>query len=154
MSDKFSPDALLAYADVVRQGDAIYRQQQNDLQDRRAIRTFVDRFRALAALAQNYAPRSISFQRRVLDWLMACFSMQVCRDSAERNHRFLEEDLELVQSLGCTASEAHQLVDYVFGRPAGEPFQELRGVMVTLSALASCHDIDLRPRPSLCAPGP
>jgi hypothetical protein len=39
-------------------------------------------------------------------------------------------------------SEAHQLVDYVFGCPVGEPFQELGGVMVTLSALASCHDMD------------
>jgi hypothetical protein len=64
-------------------------------------------------------------------------------DDVRSNHRFLEEALELVQSLGCTASEAHQLVDYVFGRPVGDPFQELGGTMVTLSALASCHDIDL-----------
>jgi hypothetical protein len=84
----------------------------------------------------------MTFQRRVLNWLMTCFSMEVCRGGTERNHRFLEEALELVQSLGCTASEAHQLVDYVFGRPVGEPFQELGGVMVTLSALASCHDMD------------
>lgn len=49
--DKLSADAVAAYTDVVRQGDAIYRQEQNDIQDRRAIRTFVDRFRALAALA-------------------------------------------------------------------------------------------------------
>jgi hypothetical protein len=50
--EKFSADAVAAYADVVRQGDAIYRQEQNDIQDRRAIKTFVDRFRALAALAR------------------------------------------------------------------------------------------------------
>lgn len=84
----------------------------------------------------------LSFQKRVLNWLMECFSNEVCRDGVERNHRFLEELLELVQSLGCTRSEAHQLVDYVFGRPVGEPFQELGGVMVTMSALASCHDMD------------
>lgn len=69
--------------------------------------------------------------------------MEVCRDGTERNHRFLEEALELVQSLGCTQSEARQLVDYVFSRPVGEPKQELGGVMVTLSALASCHDMNL-----------
>ena len=63
-------------------------------------------------------------------------------DGTERNHRFLEEALELVQSLGCTQSEAHQLVGYVYGRPVGEPVQELGGVMVTLAALASCHDMD------------
>jgi len=69
--------------------------------------------------------------------------MEVCRDGTERNHRFLEEALELVQSLGCTQSEAHQLVDYVFGHPVGEPMQELGGTMLTLSALASCHDMNL-----------
>jgi len=58
------------------------------------------------------------FQRRVQAWLMECFSMEVCRDKTERNHRFLEESLELVQALGCTKDEAHQLVDYVFGRRA------------------------------------
>jgi hypothetical protein len=88
-------------------------------------------------------PRPKSFQARVLDWLMECFSAEVCRDRQERNHRFLEESLELVQSLGCTRSEAHQLVDYVFGREVGEPEQELGGVMVTLAALASCHDLNL-----------
>jgi hypothetical protein len=75
--------------------------------------------------------------------MMHTFSMEVCRDDSERNHRFLEEALELVQSLGCTANEAHQLIDYVFNRPVGEPLQELGGVMVTLAALASCHDIDV-----------
>lgn len=84
----------------------------------------------------------LSFQYRVLNWLMSCFSMQVCRDVVERNHRFLEESLELVQSTGCTRSEAHQLVDYVFDRPVGEPFQEVGGVFTTFSALCSCIDID------------
>jgi hypothetical protein len=84
----------------------------------------------------------MTYQKRVLNWLMACFSMEICRDVTERNHRFLEEALELVQSTGCTASEAHQLVDYVFGRPIGETFQEVGGVKVTLSALCSCVDID------------
>lgn len=84
----------------------------------------------------------MTFQKRVLNWLMACFSQAICRDTTERNHRFLEEALELVQSTGCTRSEAHQLVDYVFDRPVGETFQEVGGVAITLSALCSCVDID------------
>jgi len=83
------------------------------------------------------------YQDRVQDWMKACFSEEVCRDGAERNHRFLEEALELVQSLGCTASEAHQLVDYVYGRPDGDVNQEMGGVMVTLAALATCAGIDM-----------
>jgi hypothetical protein len=84
----------------------------------------------------------MTFQQRVLNWLMNCFSQEVCRDTTERNHRFLEEALELVQSTGCTRIEAHQLVDYVFGRPVGDPFQEVGGVAITLSGLCSCIDID------------
>ena len=86
---------------------------------------------------------TFTFQHRVADWLATCFSMVICRDKTERNHRFLEESLELVQSLGCTQSEAHQLVDYVFGRPAGDPVQELGGVMVTVAALCSANDFDM-----------
>jgi hypothetical protein len=86
---------------------------------------------------------TLTFQHRVADWLAACFSMEICADKIERNHRFLEESLELVQSLGCTQSEAHRLVDYVFGRPAGDPVQELGGVMVTVAALCSANDLDM-----------
>jgi hypothetical protein len=75
------------------------------------------------------------FQQRVQPWMMACFGAEISADVVERNHRFLEEALELVQSTGCTASEAHQLVDYVFGRDVGETHQEIGGVMVTLAAL-------------------
>jgi hypothetical protein len=63
---------------------------------------------------------SDSYQSRIHKWMLACFSPSIVMDATERNHRFLEEALELVQSLGCTASEAHQLVDYVFGRPDGD----------------------------------
>lgn len=84
-----------------------------------------------------------TFQLRVIDWMMETFSMETCRSTHERNHRFLEESLELVQSLGCTAKEAHMLVDYVYGRPVGEPQQEVGGVMVTIAALCAAADIGM-----------
>ena len=87
--------------------------------------------------------QSADFQQRVQPWMMACFGPEISADRIERNHRFLEEALELVQSLGCTASEAHQLVDYVFGRPVGEPVQEAGGVMVTLAALCLASGLDM-----------
>jgi hypothetical protein len=82
-------------------------------------------------------------QPRVQPWLMACFGAMIAGDREERNHRFLEEALELVQSCGCTASEAHQLVDYVFGRPVGERDQEVGGVMITLAALCLANSLDM-----------
>lgn len=89
------------------------------------------------------APRASSFQERVQPWLMECFGEMIAGDREERNHRFLEEALELVQACDCTASEAHQLVDYVFGREVGEPLQEVGGVMVTLAALCLANGLDM-----------
>jgi hypothetical protein len=82
-----------------------------------------------------------SFQQRVREWTIACFGQQIADDKVERNHRFLEESLELVQTLGCTQSEAHQLVDYVFYRPQGIPPQECGGVLVTLMALCNANGL-------------
>jgi len=96
----------------------------------------------LAAPGAAIAARE-QFQQRVKPWLLACFGEQIAGDREERNHRFLEEALELVQACGCTASEAHQLVDYTFGRPVGEKAQEVGGVMVTLAALCLAHDLDM-----------
>jgi len=83
------------------------------------------------------------FQNRVQPWLMECFGPVVAGDREERNHRFLEESLELVQALGCTAQDAHALVDYVYGRPKGEPFQEVGGVMTTLAALCLANALNM-----------
>lgn len=83
------------------------------------------------------------FQDRVQPWLMECFGEMIAGDREERNHRFIEEALELVQACGCSASEAHQLVDYVFARPVGEKAQEVGGVMVTLAALCLAQDLDM-----------
>lgn len=84
-----------------------------------------------------------NFQDRVNPWLITCFGENIANDKVERNHRFLEESLELVQACGCSKSEAHQLVDYVFGRAIGEPSQEVGGVMVTLAALCLANKLSM-----------
>jgi hypothetical protein len=83
------------------------------------------------------------FQERVKPWLLECFGEAIASNRQERNHRFLEEALELVQACGCTANEAHQLVDYTFGRSVGEKGQEVGGVMVTLAALCLAQELDM-----------
>ena len=83
------------------------------------------------------------FQEKIKSWVVFCFGETIANDKAERNHRFLEESLELVQACECTAEEAHMLVDYVFNRPVGEKYQEVGGVMVTLAALCSAQDLDM-----------
>lgn len=90
------------------------------------------------------ASETDTFQRRVHAWMLVCFGEKIAANLAERNHRFLEEALELVQANGCTASEAHQLVDYVFRRPVGEINQEAGGVLVTFAALLNAAGVDMK----------
>ena len=83
------------------------------------------------------------YQSRVKEWLLACFGLEIATDKVERNHRFIEEAIELVQATGCTKSEVLQLVDYVYGRDIGEVKQEVGGVMVTLAGLCEAQGIQL-----------
>lgn len=69
--------------------------------------------------------------------------MQICRSTQERCNRFIEEAIELVQSLGMTANQVHDMVDYVYGRPVGHENQEVGGVMVCLAALCSARDMNM-----------
>lgn len=75
--------------------------------------------------------------------MLACFGEEISQDRVERNHRFIEEALELVQACGMPKEEAHQLVEYVYGRPVGEPHQEVGGVMITLAALCLARCLDM-----------
>lgn len=84
-----------------------------------------------------------TFQERVAPWMNDCFGPVISADKVERNHRFLEEALELVQACGASREDCLQLVDYVYGRPAGERSQEVGGVMVTLAALCLANSIDM-----------
>ena len=86
---------------------------------------------------------SNNFQQQVNEWMQVCFGAALAKDKMERNHRFLEEALELVQSLGCTKSEAHQITEYVFNRQAGEACQECGGVMITLAAVSTAASLNM-----------
>ncbi len=84
-----------------------------------------------------------SFQHRVAEWMHRCFTPEITADRLERGDRLLEETLELLQSGGYPPERILALRDYVYGRPAGDPSQEAGGVMVTLAAYCSAHDLAL-----------
>ncbi|WP_240202640.1 Lar family restriction alleviation protein [Burkholderia sp. LMG 13014] len=142
-------DAAAAPEDAEAAFDAFaarYDHDSNEWLDMDAQQTFVHGWQARAAASQRAAAagqEAVAFQSRVQPWMLACFGAEIAADRIERNHRFLEEALELVQACGCTAGEAHQLVDYTFGRPVGEPTQEAGGVMVTLAALCLANAMDM-----------
>ena len=76
-------------------------------------------------------------------WMAATFPESVILDRTERGFRFCEESLELVQAIGVTKAEVLALVDYVYGREAGEIEGEAGDVLITLSALANTMQISL-----------
>lgn len=84
-----------------------------------------------------------SFQSRVVPWLHECFGEDISNDKLERSDRFIEEALELVQACGYSKERVLELIDYVYDRPAGEKYQEVGGVMVTLAALCQAHGLDM-----------
>jgi NTP pyrophosphatase (non-canonical NTP hydrolase) len=102
------------------------------------LQTATDGYRAPAP-----AELSVPFQDRVKPWMMACFGAEISADRLERNDRFIEEALELVQASDYPKERAIALVDYVYGRDQGEINQEVGGVMVTLAAHCLAHGLDM-----------
>jgi NTP pyrophosphatase (non-canonical NTP hydrolase) len=99
---------------------------------------------AVLAMPGSSSALDDGFQKRVADWLIACFGPDAGLDPVERTHRFLEEALELAQAAGCTREDAVALVEYVFSRPAGAVAAEAGGVMVTLAGIAQAHGVDMK----------
>lgn len=98
---------------------------------------------ALSAIpSQGWEPIA-TLQARVQPWMMECFGAETSGDVTERCDRFIEEAFELVQALDYDPNRIRQLIEYTYGRPAGEPKQEVGGVMVTLSALCLATGMDM-----------
>ena len=84
------------------------------------------------------------FQAEVGRWMLECFGEEIAADRIERADRFLEEALELSQTIpGFTVERARALVEYVFARPVGERGQEVGGVGVTLAALCNTYGLNI-----------
>jgi hypothetical protein len=84
-----------------------------------------------------------SFQARVYEWMKDCFKKPDALLPEHRAFRFIEEALELVQAVGTSRAEVLRVVEYVYGRPAGQDAQEIGGVMVTLAGLATSRALIL-----------
>lgn len=107
---------------------------------------FLDPSRPLFAEPASVADASAeqpTFQARVAPWMAECFGAAIASDVRERGDRFLEEALELLQSHGYDRDRVATLCDYVYGRPVGEPAQEVGGVMVTLAAYCLATGLDM-----------
>lgn len=90
-----------------------------------------------------HAARAATYQARVSAWAESCFVAKHY-DMTQRGDRLLEEVLELLQAKGYDPARVSKLVDYVYSRPAGDPAQEVGGVMVTLSTFCTVANLDMQ----------
>jgi hypothetical protein len=81
------------------------------------------------------------WQTRLNTWALRVFGTDHLHDPVVRGKRLLEEAAEFAQSVGVPDGAAREILDHVYSRPPGEPFQELGGVALTF--LASCTSLGL-----------
>lgn len=97
-----------------------------------------------AAPTSQAVDQGPTFQAGVAEWMGQCFLPSLYSNMTERGDRLLEEVLELLQAHGYDSARVPPLVDYVFGRPVGEPAQEVGGVMVTLAAYCNVAGLSMQ----------
>jgi hypothetical protein len=95
--------------------------------------------------ASEPAPQVVGVQERVATAHHALFHDDPT-DIEERVARFYEEVNETCQALGMSREDAHELVDYTYGRPTGEADKEVGAARLTLASLCVVADIDLMER--------
>lgn len=74
-------------------------------------------------------------QERVLAWAVENFG-PIARNRDERAARLVEEAIEVAQAEGLSLAILKRIADRVYARPAGELWQEIGGLAITLDALA------------------
>jgi len=102
-----------------------------------------DRIEELEEALAARQPVEQTFQAGVAEWMGQCFLPSLYSNMTERGDRLLEEVLELLQAHGYDKARVPTLVDYVFGRPVGDPAQEVGGVMVTLAGYCWVAGLDM-----------
>lgn len=77
------------------------------------------------------------------EWGIRCFGVAHMQNKPIRALRAAEEVIELAQALRVPKSTMLLLVETVYKRPAGEPYQEIGGSLVTLFCL--CRSMGIEP---------
>jgi hypothetical protein len=115
------------------------------------VEAYYDIVREMAQMRQHQVEYPVpSFQQRVSNWVLACLGVQSKADRVERDYRFAEEAIELIQARGnLTKEDITRVADSVYAKPPGDVFQEVGGLMTTLGALCETakdrdgHQIDM-----------
>jgi NTP pyrophosphatase (non-canonical NTP hydrolase) len=81
-------------------------------------------------------------QRKVFNWVAAAFGPDQAASVEQRGLRLVEEAIEAAQAVGCDKRTLHKLIEYIYGRRAGDLRQELGGVGVCVLAMCEAARLD------------
>lgn len=84
----------------------------------------------------------MSLQRWATAWCIRTMGHDCVNNIHERALRFLEESIEFIQEI-LTKEQVLKIVEHVYRKPSSRPKDEIGGVMVTLSVLATRLDLDI-----------
>jgi len=80
-------------------------------------------------------------QANILQWVIRTFGEQNAT-LHERALRLMEETVELMQATGIDRGRLVNVINHVYGKPPGEPRQEVGGIGVCLLAYCEAAGID------------
>lgn len=75
-------------------------------------------------------------QAEILQWANTTFGESAASNTGERTRRFAEEAIEAIQAVGLDKKSLHDIIDHVYGKPAGDIAQEIGQVGLSLLGLA------------------
>lgn len=85
----------------------------------------------------------MSFQSRVDMWVQGVLGLGMRNSHMERAYRLVEESLEAAQAVHMSKADALRLVEYVYSRPKGDPYQEAGGCLIVLAAYCTSLAINM-----------
>lgn len=128
-------EADLSYA-------VIYQGEDGNIWVRPSTEFFDGRFETIQEPYKHYIPAP-DLQQAASNWNVECFGQSTADNIEERNWRFMEEALELVQAMGASREDCEKMVDYVYSREVGDPAQEVGGTMITLALLCQASGLSM-----------
>lgn len=135
-----TPRLSVPTADVVELACRVFYGERWSRMDQESPRRWMwDALHAVFYMASGHD----SFQTQAGLWMGKAFIPSLYSDINERGDRLLEEVFELLQAKHYPRDRIRRLENYVYGRPVGEPHQELGGVMVTLACYAKVAGLNM-----------
>lgn len=128
-------DALaLAFGDDIGCLD----EEDDDFRDKIDLYWLEDQLEKISAMT--------TWQPMMVGWVKSRLG-ESAMEPRERDLRFGEESIELLQAVGLSALDILRLLVHVYGKKPGRVGQEIGGVVTTLLTLAQSHDADM----NICA---